>query len=167
VIMKEIGMDYQNIDACPNGHIIYYGQYALENECPQCQISRYQIDKASKKVRRKVLHYILIIPRFQQLFRCQSLAQFMDFHAKNISQDDSLRMLAYGSALNYIKQKWPIFKEEPRNVRISLAADGVNPFGELRSMYSVWSVFVINNNLPPWMSIKREHTMLAMIVPGI
>ena len=41
VIMKEIGMDYQAIDACPNDHIIYYGQYALENECPQCQISRY------------------------------------------------------------------------------------------------------------------------------
>lgn len=41
VIMKEIGMDYQAIDACPNDHIIYYGQYELENECPQCQISRY------------------------------------------------------------------------------------------------------------------------------
>ena len=54
-----------------------------------------------------------------------------------------------GSALNYIKEKWPIFKEEPRNVRLSLAVDGVNPFGELRSTYSVWHVFVINNNLPP------------------
>ena len=59
------------------------------------------------------------------------------------------------------------FKEEPCNVRISLAVDGVNPFGELRSIYSVWPVFVINNNLPPWMSIKREHTMLTMIVPSI
>ena len=26
--MKEIGMDYQSIDACPDDHIIYYGQYA-------------------------------------------------------------------------------------------------------------------------------------------
>jgi hypothetical protein len=75
-------------------------------------------------------------------------------------------MLAEGSALNYIEEKWPSFKEEPHNVRLSLAADGVNPFGELHSMYLVWPVFVINNNLPPWMSIKREHTMLAMIVPG-
>jgi hypothetical protein len=91
----------------------------------------------------------------------------MDFHAKNRSRDDVLQILTDGSALNYIEEKWPIFKEEPRNVRLSLAADGVNPFGELRSTYSVWPVFVINNNLPPWMSIKREHTMLAMIVPGI
>ena len=72
-----------------------------------------------------------------------------------------------GSVLNHIKEKWPIFKEETRNARLSLAVDGVNPFGELRSMYSVWPVFVINNNLTPWMFIKRELTMLAMIVPGI
>ena len=91
----------------------------------------------------------------------------MDFHAKNIIQDDVLRMHADGSAFRYIEDKWPIFKEEPRNVKISLAADGVNPFGELCSTYSVWLVFVINNNLPPWMSVKRENTMLAMIVPGI
>jgi hypothetical protein len=167
VIMKEIGMDYQAIDACPNDHIIYYEQYALENEFPQFQISRYRTDKESKKVSRKFLCYILIIPCFQWLFRCQSIAQFMDFHSKNRSRENVLRMPANGFALNYIKETWPFFKEEPRNVRLSLVVDGVNPFGELCSMYSMWPVFVINNNHPPWMSIKREHTLLAMIVPSI
>ena len=76
-------------------------------------------------------------------------------------------MPADGSALNFIEEKWPIFKEDPRNVRISLAADGVNPFGELSSTYSMWPIFVINNNFPPWMSVKREHRMLAMIVLGM
>ena len=66
-----------------------------------------------------------------------------------------------------MEEKWPHFKEELCNVRLSLAADGVNPFGEMRSVYLVWPVFVINNNIPPWMSIKREHIMLPMIVPGI
>ena len=91
----------------------------------------------------------------------------MDYHAKNISEDGFLRMPADGSALKNIEEKWPIFKDEPRNVRLSLAADGFNPFGELRSTYSVWLVFVINKNIPPWMTIKREHTMLEMIIPGI
>ena len=76
-------------------------------------------------------------------------------------------MLADGSAFMCIEEKWPIFKEQPRNVKLSLVADGVNTFGELCSTYSVWHVFVINNNLPHWMLVKREHTMLAMIVPGI
>ena len=110
MIMKEIGMDYQAIDACPNDHIICYRQYTLENECPQFQISIYRTDKASKKVSRKVLRYIPIIPHFQRLFRCQSIAQFMDFHEKNRSRDDVLQMFADGSALKYIEEKWPIFK---------------------------------------------------------
>ena len=67
--MKEIGMDYKAIDACPNDHIIYYGQYALENKCPQCEISRYRTDQVTKKVPCKVVRYIPIIPRFQLLIR--------------------------------------------------------------------------------------------------
>ena len=73
----------------------------------------------------------------------------MDYHAKNRSEDGVLRMLAYGSALKNIEEKWPIFKDEPRNVKISLIVDGFNPFGEFHSTYSIWLVFVINNNLPP------------------
>jgi hypothetical protein len=98
-------MEYQAIDACPNDHIIYYGQYESENECTQCQISIYQTDQATKKVSRKILHYIPIILCLQWLFRCQSIAQFMDFHAKNRTKDDVLRMPTDGSALKNIEEK--------------------------------------------------------------
>ena len=54
--MKEFGMEYQANDACLNDHIIYYGKYALENEFLQCQTSRYQTDKVTKKVPHKFLH---------------------------------------------------------------------------------------------------------------
>ena len=91
----------------------------------------------------------------------------MDYHTKNISEDGVLCMHADGSALKNIEEKWPIFKDEPRNVRLSLAAIGFNPFGELCSTYLVWLIFVINNNLPPWMTIKNEHTMSEMIILGI
>ena len=66
-----------------------------------------------------------------------------------------------------MEEKWTHFKEEPRNLGISLATYGVNLVAEMRSVYTVWPIFVINNNIPPWMSIKREHIMLSMIVPGI
>jgi hypothetical protein len=166
-IMKDIGMDYQTIDACPNDHIIYYGQHASKTKCPQCLISRYQTNQVTKMVPRKVLRHIPIIPRLQRLFRCESITQFMDFHARKRSGDGFLRMPADGYALREIEEKWADFKDEPRNVRISLASDGVNPFRELRSIYSVWPIFVINNNIPPWMSIKREDIMLTMTVPDI
>jgi hypothetical protein len=76
-------------------------------------------------------------------------------------------MPADGYAFKEIVAKWPEFTDEPRNVRLSLATDSVNPFGQLQSVYSVWPIFVINNNIPPWMSINREHIMLTMIIPGI
>ena len=50
----------------------------------------------------------------------------MDYHACNRSGDGVLRMPADGYAFKEIEEKWPVFKDEPRNVRLSLAADGVN-----------------------------------------
>ena len=75
-------------------------------------------------------------------------------------------MPADGTAFKDIEEKWPHFKEEPRNLRISLVADGVNPFAQMKSIYTMWPIFVINNNIPPWLSIKREHIMLSMIILG-
>ena len=126
--MKDIGMDYQTIDACPNDHIIYYGQHASKTECPQCLISRYRTDQVTKRVPRKVLWHIPIIPRLQRLFRCESIAQFMDYRARKRSEYGVLRMPVDGSSFREIEEKWADFKDEPHNVRISLATDGVNPF---------------------------------------
>jgi hypothetical protein len=44
--------------------------------------------------------------------------------------------------------------------------DGVNPYSLQNTNYYVWPVVVINNNIPPWLSVKNEHLMLALIVPG-
>ena len=74
---------------------------------------------------------------------------------------------ADGSTFKEIEETWSHFKEEPCNLKLALATNGVNPFRDMRFVYSVWPIFVINNNIPPWMSIKREHIMLSMIVPGI
>ena len=64
----------------------------------------------------------------------------MDYHANNISEDGVIQMPTDGCALKNIEEKWPIFKYEPRNVRLSLVFYGFNPFGELHSTYSVWHV---------------------------
>lgn len=45
----------------------------------------------------------------------------------------------------------PQFAREARNVRLGLALDGFNPGGHMSSRYSIWPVFVVVYNLPPWM----------------
>jgi hypothetical protein len=63
----------------------------------------------------------------------------------------------------YMAQK---FKDEVRSLRLSIAMDGINPYSLQNTNYYVWPVVVINNNIPPWLSMKNEHLMLALIVPG-
>ena len=60
-----------------------------------------------------------------------------------------MQMPTDGLAFKEIEEKWPHFKEEPCNLKLSFAVDGVNPFGEMRSTYPVWPIFFINNNIPP------------------
>jgi hypothetical protein len=91
----------------------------------------------------------------------------MNYHAHNRSGYGFLRMPFDGSAFREIEEKWEDFKDEPRNVSLSLVVDDVNPFIGIRSIYSVCPINIINNNIPPWISIKREHIMFTMIVPGI
>ena len=63
--MKEIGMQYEAIDACPVEHIVYYKQHEFETECPECHSSRYRTYQLTKNVPHKVLCYIPIIPHLQ------------------------------------------------------------------------------------------------------
>jgi hypothetical protein len=52
----------------------------------------------------------------------------MYYHARNISGDGVLIMPVDGYAFREIGEKGANFKDEPRNVRFSLAANNVNPF---------------------------------------
>jgi hypothetical protein len=49
-IMKDIGMEYQSIDARPDNHIIYYGKHVSKTNCLVCGISRYRTDQITKMV---------------------------------------------------------------------------------------------------------------------
>ena len=61
----------------------------------------------------------------------------MDYHARNKSQDDVIRVPANGYEFIDTKEKWPHIKEEPCNLRICLVTNGVNPFAEMRSVYTM------------------------------
>jgi hypothetical protein len=69
--------------------------------------------------------------------------------------------------MKHIENTWiEKFKDEVRSLRLSIAMDGVNPYSIQNTNYYVWPVVVINKNIPPWLSVKNEHLMLALIVPS-
>nr|GEZ60163.1 hypothetical protein [Tanacetum cinerariifolium] len=73
---------------------------------------------------------------------------------------DYVTRLDFMAKFTYLKAK------EPRNVRLGLAADGFNPFGNLSQSYSMWSVILTTYNLPPWLCIKESSFMLMLLIPG-
>lgn len=69
-------------------------------------------------------------------------------------------------AWDHVNTKWPLFANEPRNVRFGLAIDGVNPFGRMSTKHSTWPVLLVNYNLPPWLASKNFFIMLTLLIPG-
>jgi len=49
----------------------------------------------------------------------------------------------------------PEFANDPRNVRLGLASDGFNPFGNMSTSHSIWPVVLIPYNRPPWECMKQ------------
>lgn len=79
-----------------------------------------------------------------------------------------MRMAVDSPANKFVEHKWPEFGGDLRNVRLGLATNGISPFniaGKAQP-YSVWPVVLMNYNIPPWLSMKKGHLILSMIVPG-
>ena len=80
----------------------------------------------------KFLRHFPLIPRIKHMFRCKEIASLMSWHVENRSTDGIMRIPSDSLAWKHIETKWPMFEREPRNLRLGLGTDGVNPFG-LRS----------------------------------
>ena len=55
-----------------------------------------------------------------------------------------------GDAWKDFDKQYPDFAKDAKNIRLGIATDGFNPFGNINTTYSMWPVFVIPYNLPPW-----------------
>ena len=50
------------------------------------------------------------------------------------------------------------------NVRLGLAANGFNPFGNTSLSYNMWPVVLTTYNLPSWLCMKPEYLMLTLLI---
>ena len=73
----------------------------------------------------------------------------MDYNVQNKSGHGVLRIFVDGYAFRGIEGKWSDFKDEPRNIRLSLVVDGVNPFTE--------GADNVNNDCSRYLSITERN----------
>ncbi|GJT18933.1 hypothetical protein Tco_0877639 [Tanacetum coccineum] len=91
----------------------------------------------------------------------------MTWHAiGNSTENGKMQHQVDGKAWKNFDIRYPDFSIEPRNVRLSLAADGFNPFGNLSQSYNMWPIILITYNLPPWLCMKETSLMLTLLIPG-
>ena len=74
--------------------------------------------------------------------------------------------LVDGKEWKEFDEKHPNFAQKSRNMRLALAADGFNPFGNMSISYSMCLVVMTAYKLPLWLCTKDLYKMLTLLIPG-
>ncbi|XP_060968549.1 uncharacterized protein LOC115708932 [Cannabis sativa] len=168
-ILRSLGMEYEKIHACPNDCILFRNEFVLAKHCPVCKCSRWKLNDNGKEkegIPAKLLWYIPPIPRFKRLFRNTEHAKSLVWHDDKRIKDGKMRHPADSPSWKNIDDMYPKIASDPRNLRLGLSADGINPHSSMSSNYSCWPVNLVIYNLPPWLCMKRKFVMLSLLISG-
>ena len=175
-IIKDLGLDYKKIHACPNDCMLYWAENEDKDVCNSCGISRWEEEKKGTrdndpeklihKVPAKVMRYFPLKPRLQRLFICKEYSQLMRWHSVGRKKDGKLRHPADSETWKAMDAMYPDFSSENRNIRLGVASDGFNPFRTMSTTYSTWPIVLVNYNLPPWLCMKPENLILSTLISG-
>ncbi|XP_058214912.1 uncharacterized protein LOC131326234 [Rhododendron vialii] len=168
-LLRDLGLGYELIDACPNDCVLYWKENAHLEKCPnpKCQRPRYKVnDGKGKKIPHKILRYFPVTPRLQRLYMNPDIVEDMKWHSDKRVDDEDMRHPADTPQWKRLDEKYPEFSWETRNVRLGFATDGFNPFGNMSTSYSMWPVILIPYNLPPWRCMKDPFFMMPLLIPG-
>ncbi|CAL2266265.1 unnamed protein product [Prunus armeniaca] len=149
--------------------ILYRKKYHDLTSCPKCGLSRWKVTKKNvvkKGVSTKVLWYFPLIPRFKRMFKSLETSKSLTWHNEARMKDGRLHHLADSPSWKLIDYKWPDFGSEPRNLRLALSSDGINPHSSLSSRSSCWPVILVTYNLPTEFCMKRKFMMLTLLISG-
>ncbi len=102
----------------------------------------------------------LVIPQLIWMYKCKSLAKLLTWHKDGASLDGMISNVLDSMIWNHIDKNWFEFVSDVCNIRLRLAFDEANPFGDLSSCHSTWVAVLLNYSLLPWLVIRRYFLML-------
>ncbi|XP_022862577.1 uncharacterized protein LOC111382773 [Olea europaea var. sylvestris] len=136
-------------EAFPEGTKIGKSLYEWNKDldkCPNCTEPRYKFENAKgKRTPHKILRW---------------------HKEKRPNKEGVLKHSTDGEAWKHFDEKFPTFSAEPQNVRLGLATDGFNHFGNMSNGYSMWLVILVSYNMPSWMCMKENIFMMSLLIPG-
>ncbi|KAA0040682.1 uncharacterized protein E5676_scaffold534G00180 [Cucumis melo var. makuwa] len=136
--LRDLGLGYETIHACKYDCVLYWKEFVDLQHCPTCGEARYKEGSAGMRWHRD----------------------------KRVETDDVLRHPANAEGWIHFDFEYPDFASDPRNVRLDLALDGFNPFGQMSTLYSMWPVVLLPYNFPPWKCMKETNFFMSLLIPG-
>ena len=115
-IVRDLGLGYEKIHACPNDCILFWKENVNLEACPCCKVSRWKTNEASiasknassnkgKKKAVKILQWFPLKPRLQRLFLSLDLVSFMKWHVNGRTDDGVMRHHADSDAWKMFDSK--------------------------------------------------------------
>ncbi|KAL6506180.1 hypothetical protein OROGR_024361 [Orobanche gracilis] len=161
-MLKSIGLIHDRIHACPNDCILYGKEYAELDECPKCGTKRYK----NGNYPAKIMWYFPLLPRLRRMYASAKDAKHLTWHHDGRIKDGMLRHPADSPQWKTFDNTYQDFGKEPRNIRLALSTDGMNPYKLQNNSHSTWPVILIIYNLAPWLCMKRKYMMMSILISG-
>jgi hypothetical protein len=107
------------------------------------------------------------LPRLKRIFASKRTSKETQWHKKVRKPDANVMSHpADGEAWKDFDRRDQAFANDPRNLRLALATDGFNPFGNMSTQYSMWPVLLTPLNLPPWECVNPANCLMSLLIPG-
>jgi hypothetical protein len=80
--------------------------------------------------------------------------------------DEEIRHPTDGTQWKIFDLQYKAFGLESRNIRFALSTNGMNPFGENRTVHNTWPIILAMYKLPTWLCHKRKYLILSILIQG-
>ena len=112
-MVERLGLNYEKIDCCVNGCMLFYNHDINEKICRFCKEERYTLKKSGrnkvKEVSRKRMWYFPIAPRLQRLYASSATTSNMRWDAENVPKKGVLIHPSDGEAWKHFDRTYPSY----------------------------------------------------------
>jgi hypothetical protein len=124
-------------------------------------------DNKKRKIPALVMWYLPVIDRLKYVFSNLREAELIRWHSKKRRKNnEEIWHPADETQWKFFDLQYKPFGAESRNIRFALSTDGMDPFGENRTVHRIWPVILAMYNLPTWLCHKRKYLILSILIQG-
>jgi hypothetical protein len=124
-------------------------------------------DNKKRKIPALVMWYLPMIDRLKCVFSNPRDVELVRWHSeKHRKNNEEIWHPVDGIKWKNFDLQYKPFGSKRKNIRFALSTDGMNLFGENKTVHSTWPVILTMYNLPTWLCHKRKYLVLSILIQG-